>query len=164
MCSVQEATSGVIELKDDDAVYFELVLYYIYEHEWNMTIAKQKTPPRSNKFANLTLTPIGVYALADKYEVKGLKACAIDQMPSTARTPSLYLGDIMILQAQEVVDAHYTQCVSGDCSMGRQICLSIIKLMPHVSKDTAMKALVKTHPAMGMDMYLAARENGGKLW
>jgi hypothetical protein len=80
----------VIELHDDDAVYFEVLLYYIHEHVWNSTIAQKKNHKFAYSFAALSLTPIGVYELADKYGIKGLKASAVDLMPPTIAALSLH--------------------------------------------------------------------------
>ncbi|KAH3939445.1 hypothetical protein HBH98_231370 [Parastagonospora nodorum] len=87
-------------------------------------------------------------------------------MPQTTVAQSLHPDwrYLPFSQAQQVIDAHYTQCVSGGCGMGLHICLLIIKSMPHIAKDLEMEKLVAKHPAMGADMYLAARGNDGKLW
>ncbi|EAT76498.2 hypothetical protein SNOG_16126 [Parastagonospora nodorum SN15] len=135
-------------------VYFEVLLYYIYEHVWNATVAGKKNHKSVYSFGALSLTPIGVYALADKYGVKGLKACAIDLMPQTTA------GSV----SSSGLALYAFLCVSGGCGMGLHICLLIIKSMPRIVKDLEMEKLVAKHPAMGADMYLAARRNDGKLW
>jgi len=163
---IKEAMSEAIDVHGDDPIYFELLLRYLYEHEWNIKVAETK----NNGIAKTTfpadaLTPIGVYALADKYDTEGLKKCAVEQMPSLSmwtypdRQPSTHVA-----QTREVIEAHYSQCVSIDCAMGRKICESIIQALSSACRANETEALARKYPAMAADMYFAARNSGGKIW
>jgi hypothetical protein len=117
--------------------------------------------PMSSKF----LTAIGVYGLADKYEIITLRACALDQLPSPAFDRDMYYkAAIKSDDVANIVKAHYGQCVQGNCAMGRKICLSIIRHAPAIAKCSALAGWAHEHPALAIDMYFAGRENGGKIW
>jgi hypothetical protein len=115
----------------------------------------------SSKF----LTAIGVYGLAEKYEIVTLCACALDQLPSPACSrDEYYNAAIKSDDVANVVKAHYGQCVQGNCAMGRKICLLIIRHAPAIAKCSALAGLAHEHPALAIDMYFAGRENNGKMW
>lgn len=163
----QEANSEIIELHDDDPVYFEVLLRYLYEHKWNTTVANRKVHDYSpDTFPAKAFTPIGVYALADKYEVEELKACAVGQLPdprlrdSRAYAPGVSQSE----QSCDVLEAHYSHCISPNCAMGRRLCHIVIRRRDGVAKEKGIEDLAVKYPALAADMYFAARENGGKIW
>jgi hypothetical protein len=164
----QEAKSGVIELHDDDPIYFEILLRYLYEHKWNTTIADQKSHGRhKDTFPAKALTPIGVYALADKYGVEELMACAVDRLahPVTPACDYWFAGRVAYLeQSRNVLEAHYSHCVKSNCPMGRRLCQIVIKYGERSAKDKVIEDLAVKSPALAADMYFAARESGSKIW
>jgi hypothetical protein len=114
--------------------------------------------------SSITLTAIGVYSLADKYAIEGLRACAVDQIPSLSSPSNPYPGAGTPSNISEVIKAHYSNCVQNDCAMGRKLCLSIIKWMPKIAKLQSFIDLAKANPNLAMDLYFAGCENAGKLW
>jgi hypothetical protein len=113
----------------------------------------------------MILTAIGVYGLADKYEVDTLRVCALGQIPSPSLTANPYFsGTAKLDDVSNIVKAHYSQCVRGNCAMGRKICLSIIKWMPEIAKSNVFALRAEKYPALAIDMYFAGRDNHGKLW
>jgi hypothetical protein len=162
---LQEAKSGVIHVHDDDPIYFEILLRYLYEHKWDIATAQKKKAVKTwGSMSSLTLTAIGVYSLADKYEIEGLRACAIDQIPSPSSPSNPYLGAATLSDMSEVINTHYSKCIQSNCAMGRKLCLSIIKWMPEIAKLDSFIDLAKADPNLAMDMYFAGCENSGKLW
>jgi hypothetical protein len=125
----------------------------------------QKPSVNRPNFPAQTLTAINVYALADKYDMSNLKACALQQFPSVlSSTPYSYNTSTITSQVREVIEAHYSQCASADCAMGRRVCLSIMTWMSAASKDSSFEALARKYPMLAADMYFAAREDRDKIW
>jgi hypothetical protein len=111
------------------------------------------------------LIAIGVYSLADKYDIDTLRACALDQLPSPIYERKIYYAaPIKSNDVSNIVKAHYSQCVQGNCAMGRKICLLIISHAPAIAKGHTFEIWAQEHPALAMDMYFAGRENNGKIW
>lgn len=110
------------------------------------------------------LTAIGVYALADKYDVDGLRTLALEQIPDPITKNMFKRANNPNLEIKKVIEAHYKQCVLGDCALGRRICLAVIMGGPSIAKGTDFELLAKKYPALAIDMYHAGRANDGKLW
>ncbi|KAL5119600.1 hypothetical protein ACEQ8H_002446 [Pleosporales sp. CAS-2024a] len=86
--SFMEATEGVINIRDDDPVHFEIMLQFIYTN-------KYKAPVGGSDLEKMFLVPIGVHSLADKYDVEGLQDAVAPGRPhslepSNPRTPSFH--------------------------------------------------------------------------
>ncbi|KAF3033469.1 hypothetical protein E8E11_001488 [Didymella keratinophila] len=62
----KEASENMIELHDDDPEHFEILLKYIYTYTYDkLAIEKLSSGAVSRRIA----VPIGVYAVANKYDV-----------------------------------------------------------------------------------------------
>lgn len=162
----QEASSDKIDVHDDDPVYFEVFLRYLYDRKWHGATASKKEHNLGKNTGDLSkvLTAVGVYCLADKYDVDGLSALAIDQVSETARIPvNNYSNYSLDTNVTQLVRAHYNHCVKGDCGMDRKICRLIVKQASAEILKKEFADLVRRYPALAMDMFLTAHDNGGKL-
>jgi hypothetical protein len=144
------------------------MLRFLYEHKWHTATADTKTLDKFPFPTNLparTLVAIGVYSLAKKYEIDGLRACALDQIPPplSQNSPFAPTG-VNIQDICDVIDTHYNSCLKGDCAMGRKLCLAIIKWKPYIVHQGAFLDLAREHINLAADMYFAGCENNGKLW
>ncbi|KAF2030397.1 hypothetical protein EK21DRAFT_111920 [Setomelanomma holmii] len=69
LCSFKEATKNTMQLYDDDPELSELVLKFIYTETYELeTITKMAAQDKIKR----VLVPIGLYIVADKYEVARL--------------------------------------------------------------------------------------------
>jgi hypothetical protein len=142
------------------------MLRFLYEHKWHTATADMKVHNENPvAMSAQTLTAIGVYGLADKYEIEGLRACALDKLPPPLSRTSPYVPHtISMTDIREIIDAHYSQYVKGNCPMGRKICLSIIKWTPNNTCQATFMDLAKKHTSLAEYMYFASCDNGGRLW
>jgi hypothetical protein len=163
LTSEQEATEKIITVHEDDPVYFELLLKFLYIQRWDQAIANKKgsesspQPPLRSIFSN----PIGVYALADKYDVPALMECAVSQFP-IHEVCGNKIGMVKATEAILMVRAHYDQCIVANSALGRIICEYVIRT--GLIKATQFPGLANKYPHLLIDLFWVARDTGGKLW
>lgn len=162
MTAAQEAQSGQLKLQDDDPVYFELLLRYIYSQTWVHTVASTKTKYGANGRTRIDgwTTPIGVFALAAKYEVRGLGQCAAEQIPKAGAFGKTALE---VDNGKLIVEEHYNQCTDIASAMGLKICDALIRGDGDFALSTCCDKLVRKYRNFAVDLVLAARDNQGSL-
>lgn len=70
--SIQEAHGATIELHDDDPDHFKTVLEFVYTQKFQML--DDSTTPSDNDITKGILDAMGVYAVADKYDIANITA------------------------------------------------------------------------------------------
>ena len=155
---LQEANEGVIILQDDDPVHFEVMLRYIYTLRFE--VPSKESWKADHHFQSQYLLPIGVFALADKYEVDELRRVA------AAEFPVPIYGSVRLVnkQAESLVEAHYSYCVRGDCLMGQAIARNLLSGAKEWIRSPQFKDILKRYPSLGGDVLLVAPLQTGKLW
>jgi hypothetical protein len=157
----QEATDKIIKIHEDDPVYFELLLKFLYTHRWDQAIANKKGPVAKTSLELKYSNPIGVGALAEKYDVPGLFECAAKQFPANDTCGS-HERWVNREKAKLMVEAHYSQCMVANPFLGRRICGYVLKT--GLVQRTDFSAMVEKYPNLAGDLYWAALDNDGKLW
>lgn len=162
----QEASDRIIELHDDDPVYFEIMLKYCYTLEW-------EARPRGDLdfsdgfFENRFFTPIGVYALADKYDIPGMRVCAARAFPNPGQ------GIYEVEFYKKIVKTHYEQCVQRACHMGCKIAALLIEHSRYHNDRNSRQAfilsndfeeLAKTYPNLSTDLVFQCLKGDGRLF
>jgi len=109
----QEASQNTIEVLDDDPQNFELMLKFIYTMDLVPLQTDRPTPALKLKLD--ILDPIGVYILADKYEVIPLLVRTCSQVKDAMATHSGILNGNVINQ---IITAYYDRCPRVQSSMG----------------------------------------------
>ncbi|KAH6625363.1 hypothetical protein C7974DRAFT_280672, partial [Boeremia exigua] len=66
LTTAQEASQPVIEIHDDHPDHFEFLLKYIYTYEYDKAAIRKLA---AGDAVNRVLIPIGIQAIADKYDV-----------------------------------------------------------------------------------------------
>jgi hypothetical protein len=112
---LQETTEPVTEIHDDDPEHFEVMLKYFYTK-------KYKSPDEISELVRRFLFPIGVHALADKYNVEGLSCIAIHRF-GCIEAHWNHFCDFKLEEeeVQAVVVAHYGVCATIGPAMGRSM-------------------------------------------
>lgn len=150
----KEATDKVIELHDDNATNFQIMLKYIYTGKY--AIPQKKLGPEGS-FHSFFIEPIGVYRVAHKYECKELKEIAalrLSDGPKVAPGPD---------QAMRIVGCHYEDCAEPDCAMGCAIAAYFLKLNLEFKGTGLFLDAVKKHPEFARDVVLMCNKNTLKL-
>jgi hypothetical protein len=154
----QEASDRIIEVYDDSPVHFEIMLKYLYNLEWTYT-------PDGDKLEKLLLDPICVYALADKYDIPGLRA------RSAQIFPELGHGEYTIGAYEKMIEAHYGQCAKVDSEIGCKIAALLLSTSRRKSSSTrgfikseSFSALAKKYPIFAADLVLQCRKSDGCLF
>lgn len=142
------------------------MLKFCYTLEW-------ESPPRGNLdfndefFENRFFAPIGVYALADKYDIPGMHVCAAQAFPN----PGQGIYDIDLYK--KIVGAHYEQCVDKSCPMDCKIAALLIEhsRYHHDRKNRQafitseeFEKLAKRYPNLSTDLVFQCLKGDGRLF
>jgi hypothetical protein len=98
----QEATSEVIEVHEDDPVYFELIFDCLHTHKCNQQIVIKKKSLIGYSVLLPFTVPIAAYELAEKYDVPGLREVTAENFP---RLPSKESAGLTTAQATLIPEA-----------------------------------------------------------
>ncbi|KAF2123120.1 BTB/POZ protein [Lophiotrema nucula] len=148
----KEASHPTIEVHDDNPNRFAIMLEHLYTLQY------------SNKDSSYTvhsgcLVPIGVYALADKYDIPTLKALAAQEFGKNS--PSL----IMTSDVEQIVKSHYQHLIEVNGELGKVITAFLVAKRSSCNwMSTHFIKLVKEYPNFGADMALYAYLHGTKSW
>jgi hypothetical protein len=155
---LQEASDRIIEVYDDSPVHFEIMLKYLYDLGWTYT-------SDGDKLEKSILDPIRVYALADKYDIPGLRARSAQIFPQIGHseyTTGTY---------EKMIEAHYDQCAEVNSEMGCKIAALLLSTSRHKGSSTrgfmkseSFSVLTKKYPIFAADLILLCRKNDGRLF
>ncbi|KAF1965185.1 hypothetical protein BU23DRAFT_575084 [Bimuria novae-zelandiae CBS 107.79] len=157
---IQDVDIGVATMPGDDPQDFEAMLRYIYTQE-----LKHPGLDRNVYWDGAEMKInylLDIHAIADKYEVRGLQACASEHFPLVHELEE-HEFDVYFLEL--IVETHYRTCIDNRCSMGRRICGYILKREPDFIKTGRVgHPLLKAWPKFTQDLLEEALENnGGRL-
>jgi hypothetical protein len=142
---LQEASEGTIELHDDDPVYAERMLKFFYTMEADSHATDEKTA---------FLDPIYLYTLADKYQAENLKKWVVTHLKDLMSTDR---GNFRCNDILDILDAHYSQCVTIKDSLSNCLAAWFKNQLYHqsaVRSDEFLK-LVRKNPILGADLFFA---------
>jgi hypothetical protein len=162
----QEASNPIIELHDDDPVYFEIMLKFCYTLEWE-ALPRGDLDFSDEFFENRFFAPIGVYALADKYDIPDMRVCAARAFPNPGQ--GIYEIDVY----KRIVGAHYEQCVDRTCQMGCKIAALLIEHSRYHHDRNSRQAFIlsedfekvaKKYPNLSTDLVFQCLKGDGRLF
>ncbi|CAA9961526.1 BTB-POZ domain-containing protein [Pyrenophora teres f. maculata] len=149
MGSFKEASEDSMDIHDDNPDHFEAMLRYIYTDEY-------EPPLNASAFEMGFLFPIGVYILADKYDVEGLGEEAADYFGCGKRecsdgtcnhTPTP-------LEAVSMIRAYYETCSVADSEMGVCISAFVLRHMKIFLGQPLFRDLSLQYPMFATDVLL----------
>jgi hypothetical protein len=134
------------------------MLKYLYNLGWTYT-------PDGDKLEKALLNPIRVYALADKYDIRSLRA------HSAQIFPGLGHSEYTIGTYEKMVEAHYGQCTEVDSEMGCKIAALLLSTSRQKGSSTRgfikserFDVLAKKYPIFSADIILQCRKGDGRLF
>jgi hypothetical protein len=116
---LQEATASEMKLHDDDPDHFEFALKFTYTLEYDTAPIEEKTGKDQNLKTMKSI--IGIYTVADKYEIQRLIAPAGD-----------YLSKIFTMQShhevlEAVIRAYYAVCTHPGQAIGNAMATLVLR-------------------------------------
>jgi hypothetical protein len=142
-----------MELHDDDPDHFELALKFIYTLDYNKNTIN--TIAGSNK-AKRILIALGIYRIADKYDIIRLYAPASDDVLATLKSTP----DKSYAILREVIRFHYETCSSADTSMGKAITSVMLDDRRDFMREKDFEAIMQSFPVFAADMALIYKREG----
>lgn len=142
---IQEATSNVIELHDDKPDDFEALLRSIYTTDYdtdtvgNLVLADD---------ASVALNLIGIYVVADKYDVTRISAAVMKAIP-----PALHDATDEAITA--AIKAYYDGTALVGSKIGTAIVQEVYTQHSKLMSSAGFEELVRLYPAFGADVALA---------
>jgi hypothetical protein len=125
---------------------------YLYTHEYEL-------PSDISDFEKQFLIPIGVHALADKYEVTGLAGHAAKAFGDSCAHWPCDCKALGAEQSRQMVEAHYQHCAQVDSLMGKAISDYIIRVTNSFMHSDVFVTLIHEYPVLGADIFLALKRN-----
>jgi len=148
---LQEASEGIMELHEDDPEYFEFLLKFMYTGAYNKhEIAKLAGDDKIKR----VLVPIGVHAIADKYDVAKLYEPAAEDVKAVLVEAAK--DKEMLITA---IHAHYGTEVNVDGAMGRLITSVVFEKHQDLVRTKDFEQLLLAHPSFAADVALNAQRN-----
>lgn len=99
------------------------------------------------------LIPIGVYAIADKYDVSKIYAPAAEDVYDVLKTTN----DAEFELLQVAIDAHYGAGANIDSAMGKLIASVVLSARVAFTETADFERIMQSHPMFGADIALALR-------
>ncbi|KAI4938792.1 uncharacterized protein J4E92_000073 [Alternaria infectoria] len=147
----KEASEGIMELHEDDPEHFEFLLKFMYTGAYNKhEIAKLAGDDKIKR----VLVPVGVHAIADKYDVAKLYEPAAEDVKA-----------VLVEAAQDremlitAIRAHYGTEVNVDGAMGRLITSVVLENHQDLLRTKDFEQLLLAHPTFAADVALNLQRN-----
>jgi hypothetical protein len=141
-----------MELHDDEPDQFELALKFIYTLNYDTSTIN--TMASSNKTKRI-LIALGIYQIADKYDIIRLYAPASDDVFAMLRCTLDKNYEIL----REVIRTHYETCSSADTSMGKAITSVMLEDRRDFMREKDFEAIMQSYPMFAAGMaYIYKRE------
>lgn len=148
---LQEASEGVMELHEDDPEHFEFLLKFMYTGAYNRhEIAKFAGDDKTKR----VLVPIGIHAIADKYDVAKLYEPAAEDVKAVFMEASK--GQDMLITA---IRAHYGTEVNVDGAMGRLLTSVVFEKHQDLVQKKAFEQLLLSYPTFAADAALHSQRS-----
>ncbi|RYN34218.1 hypothetical protein AA0119_g8784 [Alternaria tenuissima] len=143
----REASESTIELHEDNPEYFEFLLKFIYTGMYDKDeIARLAGSDDSKRI----LIPIGIYAVADKYDVTQIYEPAAEDVKAILMNAIKDRKDILTT----CIKAHYGTEVKADGSMGHLITAVIFEQYNNLLNTENIEKLLLAYPIFAADVAL----------
>lgn len=161
---IQETVEGKIDLADDDPSLVHIMVHYLYHFDYDLRLQHDHSYVDGSKtdgdgtdvtepVRDPLVTHAKVYALAEKYLIRGLKAVALRQFKAAA-TASLDINDF--LQAAWEV---YTSTIDDDRGLRDVVVETLYKHSQWLDKEE-VRDMVKRLGALTYDLVIYMRGHG----
>ncbi|KFA53218.1 hypothetical protein S40293_10031 [Stachybotrys chartarum IBT 40293] len=161
---LKETQEGKVDLPDDDPRLVHIMVHYLYHFDYDIQLQYKRSHSDgletdgdgtdvSEPIVDILVTHAKVYALAEQYMIRGLKAVALRQFKAAA-TVSLDINDF--LQATWEV---YTSTIDDDRGLRDVVVETFYKNSQWLDKEE-VRDVVKGLGALTYDLIIYLRQHG----
>ncbi|KAJ8108593.1 hypothetical protein OPT61_g8068 [Boeremia exigua] len=140
----KEASDAVMEVHDDDPDHFEILLKCLYTYDYDKAAVDKLAAGSVNK---RVLVPIGVHALADKYDVPCIQKVIADDLRS-------HLSPGTLKKLKCAIGAHYKTMMVAGGPVGALLASVLLEGQRGFMHTPEYQQLVMSNPTFGADMAL----------
>jgi hypothetical protein len=142
---MKESYESVMEIHDDDPDHFELLLKYVYTYSYDTdAINKLSGEDRTKRL----LIPIGVHALADKYDLSCIRGPIAEDLRGMANSVDYKMFPALL-------SAYYSTAVAVRGPVGEILTSWALNNHRSFVHTEAYKQMVASNHVFGADMALA---------
>jgi hypothetical protein len=141
-----------MELSEDDLGHFEFALRFVYTQFYDNKAIEDITG-KDEKFKKMQFV-MGLYTIADKYEIVRLKIPAVQDFKCLLRKAR----NERVLKS--VIEAHYQHCSVPKHTIGASIASITIDVYREFVRTAASSSLLVTFPVFASDMALQYHVEG----
>lgn len=138
-----------MEIHDDDPDQFEFLLKFYYTYNYDESAIERMAGGDATK---RRLVPIGIHALADKYDIQCISNAIADDLRKL-------ILDIDKESLRTLLDAHYATVAAADGPVGELLISHLLKGDRSFMHTTEYKQMLVSNPVFGADMALALERN-----
>jgi hypothetical protein len=143
-----------MEIYDDDPDNFEFVLKFIYTEDYNKdAIVKMSNGDKAKRIS----IPLGIYAIADKYDIKRLYAPAIDDILTNLESIPVHEIHGML---PVVVHTPYETIPSANTPIGKMLVSFLLNKGRDTMASDDFLASMESFPVFAADVALGLFREG----
>jgi hypothetical protein len=147
--TMQESSENVMEIHDDDPDQFKFLLKYYYTYDYDEAAVDRMA---GGKPERRLLIPIGIHALADKYDIQCICNAIADDLRKL-------ITNIQHNSLRKLLDAHYATVAAADGPLGELLISHVLKGDRTFMHTTEYKQMLVSNPVFGAGMALALERN-----
>jgi hypothetical protein len=148
----KEASATTIEVHDDDPVFFEWVLRFMYTNQYDTTHLQENAKDVVEK----ALIPISIFTMADKYHIDALEKLAAQEL----RAIWAEIKDPEYKAVVAVVEAYYELCTRAASAIGASIVGNVRASGRKFMQTKKFGEMLEQYPVFGADMSLSLYWDG----
>lgn len=142
-----------MEIHDDDPEHFEFVLKFMYTEQYDKSAIEKMS---KGDEAKRMVIPIGIYTIADKYDITRLYSPAAEDVLTTLKSTPDNKSDVL----RTVIRTHYEVSARADMSMGNILASFVLKHRREFMKLKDFEVLMQSFPIFAADIALALCREG----
>lgn len=138
-----------MEIHDDDPDQFEFLLKFYYTHDYDDVALDNMADGDIEK---RLLLPIGIHALADKYDIQSICNAIVDDLCT-------FVNDIDGSFLRKMLDAHYATVPAAGGPLGKFLTTHLLGNERSFMDTTVYTQMIVSNTVFGADMALAHKRN-----
>ncbi|KAK4245719.1 hypothetical protein C7999DRAFT_33934 [Corynascus novoguineensis] len=147
--SFKEAQEGKVDLPDDDPRLVHIMIHYLYHFDYDLDLQPKQTSPSAAEMDGPLYTHASIYALGEKYLIRGLKTVALRKFRDAAT--AVVDVDDFVKATLEV----YTSTVEDDRGLRDAVVKTLYENSDWLEKENVQDALKNVVPlAYDLVMYI----------
>ncbi|KAK4107255.1 hypothetical protein N656DRAFT_785464 [Canariomyces notabilis] len=162
---LKEAQEGKIDLPDDDPRLVQIMVHYLYHFDYDVkpqyegmgfdgSVTNRDETDANEPMRDVVVTHAKVYALAEKYLIRGLKAVALRRFKASAAHSWLGINDFL-----QAVHEVYTSTIEDDRGLRDIVVETLYKHSEWLDREE-MRDVLRAFGALTYDLVIYMRQHG----